>query len=106
MDFFQNLSFKERGNMVVGKALRVTINFYEKILAVITWNKKHSSKQVKPIVFILEKKFFGAPTFERFLSPFISERVQKIAVHFCVQGSSLHFQRREDQVNIANEKKI
>ena len=51
--------------MVVGKALRVIINFYKKqCLAVITWKKNHSSKQAVSITYTLEKKVFTVVTFE------------------------------------------
>ena len=45
--------------------LSVAINFYEKQqLLVLTWNKKHSSKQGVSITYTLEKKFLAAATFE------------------------------------------
>ena len=43
----------------------VAINFYEKPqLLVLTWNKKHSSKQVVSVTHTLVKKFLAAATFE------------------------------------------
>ena len=54
-DVFQNIYFKERNNMAVGKALRVIINFYKtQCRAVIKWKKKHSSKQAVSITYTLE----------------------------------------------------
>ena len=44
---------------------RIPINFCKKdCLPVITKNKKHSSKQVVPITYTLEKKIFAAVIFE------------------------------------------
>ena len=64
MDFFQNTCFKDRNNMTVGKAIKVTINFYKKqSVLVITWNKKYLSKQVMSITYTLEKTFLAAATF-------------------------------------------
>ena len=75
MDFFQNTCFKDRNNMTVGKAIKVTINFYKKQnLLVITWNKKYLSKQVMSITYTLEKTLLAAATF---VSSFFSERVKK-----------------------------
>ena len=43
---------------------KVTINLYKRLcLPVITWNKKHISKQV-PVTYTLENKFFAVATFE------------------------------------------
>ena len=36
----------------------------KKMFLVITWNKKHFSKQVVPIAYTLEKRIFAAATFE------------------------------------------
>ena len=53
------------------KSLRITINFYKKqYLPVVTMNKKHSLKQVVPIIFTLEKKFFAVATFCTFCELF------------------------------------
>ena len=47
--------------MTFGKALRVTNIFYKKqSLPVITKNIKHSSKQVMPMTYKLEKKVVAA----------------------------------------------
>ena len=52
--------------MTVEKNLTV-INVYEKLcLPVITWNKKHLSKQVLPIRYALEKTIFAVATLEGF----------------------------------------
>ena len=59
------LCLKERSNMAVAPSLRVTIYFCKKILfAVITWNKKDSSKQVVSMINKLGKEFFAAATFK------------------------------------------
>ena len=64
-DFFQKTCFKESNNMAVEKNIKVTINFYKKeCFPVITWNEKHSSKQVSSITYALDKKKFAAATFE------------------------------------------
>ena len=56
---------KERSNMVVAPNLWVLINLYKKeCLPVITWNKKHSLNQVVSMIYILEKDFFEAATFQ------------------------------------------
>ena len=47
-------------NMVVEKNLRIAINFYKKLrLPVVTWNRKHLSKQAEAISYALEKKSFA-----------------------------------------------
>ena len=62
----KNTCFKECNNIEVGKPLRVIIKFYKKqCLPVITWKKKHSSKQAVSITYTLEKKVFAVATFER-----------------------------------------
>ena len=40
------------------------MNFYEKCLPVITWNKEHSSEQAVPVTYTLEKSLFVAATFK------------------------------------------
>ena len=42
------------------KNLKATTNFYEKRPPIITWSKKHTSKQVVIIEHALEKKYFAA----------------------------------------------
>ena len=45
--------------------LCAVIDFCEKLcLPVITWNKKHSSKQVVSMIYGLRKDFFAAATLE------------------------------------------
>ena len=52
MNFFQNTCLKERNNMAVA------INMDKKsCLIIITWNKKHSSKQAVPITYTLGTSF-------------------------------------------------
>ena len=58
-------------HMAVEPNLWVTINLYEKCLPVITWNKKHSSKQVVSMVHTLGKDFFAAATFKGLSDVFI-----------------------------------
>ena len=51
--------------MEVGKALRVVMNFFKKqCLSVITWKKKHSSKQAVSITCTMEKKVLAAAVCE------------------------------------------
>ena len=46
--------------MAVVKRFVATINFYKKLcLPVITWNRKHLSKQVLPITCNMEKMVFA-----------------------------------------------
>ena len=58
-------------------------------LPVITWNKKHSLKQVAPITYTLEKKIFSRHYFWTLVSRLFSFRVKRIVVYF--GKSSLHF---------------
>ena len=59
--------YKERKNMAVAKNLWVTINLHKKsCFSIITWNKKHSSKQAVLVPYGLGKKFFVAATSEDF----------------------------------------
>ena len=58
--YFKSLVFKQHKNMVVEKNLRVTKNFYKKqCLPLVTWNKINLSKQVVPITYPLDKRFFA-----------------------------------------------
>ena len=51
--------------MTVASNLWVTINFHKKLrLPVITWKKKHPSKQVVSMIYTLGKDFFEAATFK------------------------------------------
>ena len=64
--------------MAVKKNLRLMINFYKKLcLPVITWNKKHLSKEVVPITYKLEKKFFAVAN-RRFAIYFFLDRVKSL----------------------------
>ena len=57
----------ELKNMALKENLRVMINFCKKLcLPVITWNKKHLSKEIVPITNTLDKTFFIVATFEDF----------------------------------------
>ena len=64
--------------MAIEKNLRITINFYiEKLcFRVITWNRKHLSKQLVPTTYILEKTYFAVASFE--VSCFFSGRVKNL----------------------------
>ena len=51
--------FKQYKSMAVEKNLRVTTNFYKKhCLLLVTWNINNLLKQVVPITYTLEKRFF------------------------------------------------
>ena len=60
---------------------------------------KHSSKQAVPIIYTLEKKFFAAAAFEGLWVVSFQTEWKKIAVYFGLYESSLHFWKREDQMN-------
>ena len=65
LHIFQNIGFKESNNMTVKNNLTVRINLFEKQChPVITWNKKHSLKQVISITYTLEKRVSSVATFE------------------------------------------
>ena len=64
------------------------MNFYEKCLPVITWNKEHSSEQVVPVTYTLEKSLLTAATFKGFVIRFFSERAKKRVVNFGLFKSS------------------
>ena len=60
MDLFQITCLKKHKNMAVVKNLGVMINFYKKhCLTVVAWNKNNLSKQVVPVTYTLEKRFFA-----------------------------------------------
>ena len=60
MDLFQITCLKKHNNMAVVKNLGVMINFYKKhCLTVVAWNKNNLSKQVVPVTYTLEKRFFA-----------------------------------------------
>ena len=51
--------------MAVEKNLKIMKNFYKKLcIPAITWNKKHLSKQVVPIIYPTKKMFLAVATFE------------------------------------------
>ena len=58
--------------------------------SVITWDEKHSSKQVALISYS-EKTFLAVSTFESFVSVFFFDRVKKLIVNFGLYKSSQHF---------------
>ena len=73
-----NTFFKERNNMVSGKALRVTINFYKKTVS----SSYHTSEKTFIEASCINKIHtaeigFCNCYFWRFVSPFFSERVKK-----------------------------
>ena len=63
MDLFQNTCFTENNNMTVEKISKDKL-LEKYCLPVITWNKKHSPKQVGSITYTLDKNVFSADTFE------------------------------------------
>ena len=81
----------ESDNMEVKKSLRVTKNFNEKCRALITWSKKHSSKQVVPITYTLEKKSFLKLLLLKDCESFIFRETIKIVVCFGLYQSTLGF---------------
>ena len=100
MDFFRITCFKEHKNMTVEMNLKMTINFYKRqCFPVITWNKKHLLKQVVPMTYTLEKRFFAAVILLTICESFLFRESKKNVVYFSLYESSLNFQRREDQIN-------
>ena len=61
MNFLQRSCSKKSNNMMVNKTL-VLNKFLWKV--VITWNKKHLSKQFISMTYILKKNFYAAATFK------------------------------------------
>ena len=61
---FKSLGSKKTKIWWFKKTLRVSINFYKKCLPIITWNKKHLSKQIEPTMHTLQKTFFAVLIFE------------------------------------------
>ena len=72
------------------KKLIVTINSYKKCLPVISWNKKHSSKQVVPVTCTLEKHFLQLRSLKVCVC-FFFRQSKKSALYFGLYVSSLHF---------------
>ena len=83
--------------------LWVTINLYTKYcLPFITWNKKHSLKQVVSVVYMIGKIFLAAVTLNCLWDVYF-QTVKKNSRYLCMYKSSLHFsRRREDQINNNN----
>ena len=78
--------------MVVGKVLRVTINFLKNGLFQFSHKiEKHSLKQVKPIRYTTEKKCVAAVTFEDFPVACFWREHRKSVVYFGLHEFSLHF---------------
>ena len=72
--------------------LKVTTDSYErKCLLVITKNKKHSSKQVVPITYTLEKRVFAVATFQSLWVVCFQTKWKICVVYFTLFESSLHF---------------
>ena len=83
--------------MAIEKNLRVATNFYKKhCLPVVTWNKNNLSKQIVPITYQLEKRFFAVAMLLKVCESFLFREQKKLAVYFGLYESSLDFQRRED----------
>ena len=83
------------------KKKELTVEFYGTwCLPVITWNKKHSSKQVLPKTYTMDKKSFAAATFEGLW--FV--HIKKCKVYLGLFEFSLHFYSRYDLTNIIYEK--
>ena len=76
--------------MAIVQSLWVTINLYKKCFPLITWHKKHSSKQVGSMIYTPEKYLFAAATFKAFVRRFFSDRVKKFVVYFGLHEPSLH----------------
>ena len=88
----------------VEKSFRVTRNLYKKCHPVITWNKKHSSKQVLPVRYTLKKTIFEAAIFKGLRVISFQTEQKIIVIYFGVCESYLHFQKIEDQINTVYEK--
>ena len=92
--------------MAVVSNLWVTTNLYKKqCLLVITWNKKHSSKQLVLLIYTLGKDFFVTAAFKGGVRHFFSGIVEKFIVHFGLYYFSLHLKRREEQIDTVHGKK-
>ena len=89
MDLFQNNCFIECKNIVVEKNLRVTLNFYKKLLPPVYHIKDIYQSKVVPIRYTLEKKFSAAAAFEGLWV------VVYFVVYFDLYESSLEEEREE-----------
>ena len=88
--------------MTVKENLRVTVNFYRKhCLPVAIWNKNNLWKQVVPITYTLEKRFFAVAILLNVCESFLFRQSKK--TYGSLYESSLGFQRREDQINTVYE---
>ena len=66
-------------------------------------HKKHSSKEVVPITYPLEKKFSTTATFEG-LREASFQTVKKLVSYYGLYVISFQFYRKENQVNTAYKK--
>ena len=73
--------------------------------AFITWNKKHSSKQVVSITYTLDNFFFTATTVECLRVVHRFGQIEKLDVFVGLFKSSLLLFRNEDQINTVFVKK-
>ena len=90
MDFSPKKLLPKKVTTCRSRKLQCYNKLYEKQwLLVLIWNKKHSSKQVVPITYTLEKKFFAAATFEGLVSSFFSDIVKKL-IYFGLHESFSH----------------
>ena len=73
-------------------------------LSVITRNKYHLSKQVMPMKYALEKRFFAAAILLKLCELLLFGERKKNRVYLGLYKFSLDFQRREDQINFVHER--
>ena len=71
-------------------------------LSVFTRNKYHLSKQVMPMKYALEKRFFAAAILLKLCELLLFGERKKNRVYFGLYKFSLDFQRREDQINFVH----
>ena len=57
------------------------------------------------MIYTLAKHFLAAANFKGFVRRFFSDRVKTFVVYFDLYVSSLHFLRREDQIDTVYGKK-
>ena len=94
--------FKECSNMAVTPNFWVTISLYKKeCLPVITRNKKKIIEASCIHDIHTWERLFCYCYFSRLVRRFFSDGVKKLVVYFGLYESSLHFQRREDQIDNA-----
>ena len=64
--------------MEAEKNLRVMVNLYKKhCLRAVTWNKNNLSKQVVPITYILEERFFAVAILLKVCESFLLRQSKK-----------------------------